>query len=89
MKALLLRIDDLSKRRGRRWTREGNTIRVSLHEGGRTQRVHVSRDENRYVFRSVVLPASEVTRNDDALAPHRLSSMASECLQGTGDVRIR
>ena len=65
MKTLLSRIDDLSKRRGRRWTREGNTIRVSLHEGGRIQRVHVSRDEDRYVFRSVVLPASEVARNDD------------------------
>ena len=65
------------------------TIRVSLHESGRIQRVHVSRDEDRYVFRSVVLLASEVTRKRRPLAPHRLSSVAAECLQGTGDVRIR
>ena len=65
MKKLLSRIDQLSKRRDRRWTREGEVIRVKLHEGGRSQVIRVSRDEDRYVFRSVVLPASAVTRNKD------------------------
>ena len=65
MKELLSRIDQLCKRRGRQWTREGEVIRVKLHEGGRTQAIRVSRDEDRYVFRSVVLPASDVTRNND------------------------
>ena len=35
---------------------------VTLHEGGRSQKIRVSRDEDRYVARSVVLPASAVTR---------------------------
>ena len=56
---------DLAKRRGRQWTRDGDIIRVTLHEGGRSQAIRVSRDEDRYVFRSVVLSASDVTRNDD------------------------
>ena len=65
MKELLSRIDQLSKRRGRQWTREGEVVRVKLHEGGRTQSIRVSRNEDRYSFRSVVLPASNVTRNDN------------------------
>ena len=65
MKELLSRIDQLSKRRGRQWIREGEVIRVKLHEGGRTQSIRVSRDEDRYSFRSVVLPASNVTGNDN------------------------
>ena len=65
MKELLSRIDQLSKRRGRQWTREGEVVRVKLHEGGQSQAIRVSRDEDRYVFRSVVLPASDVTRNND------------------------
>ena len=65
MKDLLSRIDQLSTRRGRRWTREGEVVRVKLHESGRSQAIRVSRDEDRYVFRSVILPASDVTRNND------------------------
>ena len=65
MKDLLARIDDLSQRKGRLWVREGDRIRVTLRDGGRSQTIHVSRIDNRYVFRSVVLPASEVTWDDD------------------------
>ena len=65
MKSLLSQIDRISTRRGRRWTREGDIVRVTLREGGRSQAIRVSRNEDRYVFRSVVLTASEVTRNDD------------------------
>ena len=63
MKSLLSRIDEISQRHGRRWTREGDIIRVTLRDGGRSQKIRVSRDENRYVFRSVVLLASAVTQN--------------------------
>ena len=65
MKSLLSQIDQISTRRGRRWTREGDIVRITLREGGRSQAIRVSRNEDRYVFRSVVLTASEVTRNDD------------------------
>ena len=65
MKELLSRIDRLSKRHGRQWSREGVVIRVKLHESGRSQAIRVSRDEDRYVFRSVILPASLVTQNDN------------------------
>ena len=65
MKGLLSRIDQLSTRRGRRWTREGEVVRVKLHESGRSQAIRVSRDEDRYVFRSVVLHSSDATRNNE------------------------
>jgi hypothetical protein len=65
MKDLFLRIDRLSQQRGRHWEREGDHIRVTLREAGRSQTIHVSRDDDRYVFRSVVLPASQVTRDDE------------------------
>ena len=65
MKDLFLRIDHLSQQRGRHWEREGNHIRVTLREAGRSQTIRVSRDDDRYVFSSVVLPASQVTRNDE------------------------
>ena len=64
MKELLSRIDQVSERRGRQWTREGQVILVKLHEGSRSQAIRVSRYEDRYVFQSVVLPASAVTRNN-------------------------
>lgn len=63
MKTLLKRIDDLSKEPDRRWEREGETLRVSLYKGARRHCVLLSRDEDRYVFRAVVLSDSEVTRN--------------------------
>ena len=63
MKALLSRIDEVSKQHGHQWTREGDIIRVTLRDGGRSQKIRVSRDEDRYVFRSVVLLASAVTQN--------------------------
>lgn len=63
MSTLLKRIDDLSKVRGFRWEREGETLRVALHKGARHHSVLLSRDEERYVFRAVVLSNSEVTRN--------------------------
>ena len=62
MKELIARIDQLSKRPDRRWTLEGDIIRVRLQEGGRSQTVRVSQDEDRYVFRSVVLSAPAATR---------------------------
>ena len=65
MKSLLSQIDRMSTRSGRRWTREGDIVRVTLRERGRSQAIRVSRNEDRYVFRSVVLTASEVTRNED------------------------
>lgn len=65
MRELIARIEQLSRRPDRGWTLEGNTIRVRLHEGGRGQTVRVSQEEDRYVFRSVVLssPAATRTRN--------------------------
>lgn len=63
MKTLLNRIDDLSKEPDRRWEREGETLRVSLYKGARHHAVLLSRDEERYIFRAVVLSNSEVTCN--------------------------
>ena len=63
MKTLLKRIDNLSEMPGRRWERENETLRVALYKGARHHSVLLSRDEERYVFRAVVLSNSEVTRN--------------------------
>ena len=63
MRALLQRIDDLSKMPGLRWEREGATLRVALYKGARHHSVLLSRDKERYIFRAVVLSNSEVTRN--------------------------
>lgn len=65
MQDLIARIERLSRRPDRGWTLEGDTIQVHLREGGRSQTVRVSQDEDRYVFRSVVLssPAATRTRN--------------------------
>lgn len=62
MQELIARIEQLSRRPDRGWTLEGDTIQVSLRVGGRSQTVRVSQDEDRYVFRSVVLPSPTVTR---------------------------
>ena len=62
MQELIARIDRLSRRSDRGWTLEGDTIQVSLREGGRSQTVRVSQEEDRYVFRSVVLSSSSATR---------------------------
>lgn len=64
MKNLMSRIERLANRRDRHWTREGDLVQVKLHDGGRSQTIRVSRDGDRYVFRSVVLSAAEVTRDD-------------------------
>ena len=62
MQELITRIEQLSKSPDRGWTLEGDTIQISLHEGGRSQTVHVSQEEDRYVFRSVVLSSAAATR---------------------------
>ena len=65
MQDLIARIEQLSTRSDRRWTLEGDIIRVRLRDGGRSQTVRVSQDQDRYVFRSVVLstPAVKRTKN--------------------------
>lgn len=62
MQGLIARIERLSKRPDRGWTLVGDTIQVRLREGGRSQTVRVSQEQDRYVFRSVVLSLSAATR---------------------------
>lgn len=65
MQDLIARIEQLPRRSDRRWTLEGDIIRVRLRDGGRSQTVRVSQDQDRYVFRSVVLsrPGAKRTKN--------------------------
>ena len=64
MESLVSRIDTLIAVECVPWHRDGHTIRVELKKRGRTQVVHFARIEDRYVFRSVVLPPRHVTATD-------------------------
>jgi|TARA_B100000315_G_C14559803_1_gene579939 hypothetical protein len=65
MKALLPRIDQVIRRHKKDWVRNGNVVTVDLKRTGRAQKVELVRTDDRYIFRSVVLPATEVTKDDD------------------------
>jgi hypothetical protein len=64
MESLVSRIDTLIAVECVPWHRDGYTVRVELKKRGRTQVVHFERIEDRYVFRSVVLPPRHVTATD-------------------------
>ncbi len=63
MNNLLPRVDRVIRQHKKDWAREGDVVTVGLYRTGRTQKVHLSRIGDRYVFRSVVLPSTEVTRD--------------------------
>ena len=65
MKALLPAVDRLIRQHKKGWVRDGNVVKVELQRTGRGQKVYLLRDGDRYVFRSVVLPSADVTRDDD------------------------
>ena len=64
MKDLLDRVDDVIATQSLPWRREGDRVRVDLRRRARAQAVHLARVDDRYVFRSPVLPSSEVTQTD-------------------------
>ena len=64
MELLIPRIDRLIASDSVLWRREGNDIIVELKKRSRTQVVRLARNQDRYVFRSTVLPPKEVTRSD-------------------------
>ena len=61
MESLASRIDELIAGDSVSWRRDGHTVRVALKKRARTQVVHFTRIDDRYVFRSVVLPPDQVT----------------------------
>ena len=56
MERLIPRIDELIKSALVSWRREGHNIQVQLTKRSRTQVVRCARTQDRYVFRSSVLP---------------------------------
>ena len=64
MESLVSRIDALIAVNSVPWRRDGHTVRVELKKRARTQVVHFERIEDRYIFRSVVLPPRAVTTTD-------------------------
>jgi len=58
------RIDKLIKARGLPWVRTGNAVVVELNKTGRRQRVDIRRENDLYIFRSVVVGTKYVTRNN-------------------------
>ncbi len=61
MELLTLRIDELIASDSVPWSRDGNAVRIELKMRGRAQVVRFARNDDRYVFRSVVLPPKQVT----------------------------
>ena len=68
MESLTARIDELIASGSVRWSRDGNAVRVELEKGSRKQFVRFARnhDPDRYVFRSIVLRSTQVTKSDTA-----------------------
>ena len=66
MERLIPRIDALITSALVSWRREGHNIRVQLTKRSRTQVVRCARTQDRYVFRSSVLPPKQVTTSDRA-----------------------
>ncbi len=61
MESLTSRVDELIAGDSVSWHRDGHAVRVALKKRARTQVVHFTRLDDRYVFRSVVLPSDQVT----------------------------
>ena len=61
MELLTSRIDELIASDSVPWSRDGNAVRIELKMRGRAQVVRFARNDDRYVFRSVVLPPKQVT----------------------------
>ncbi len=60
---LLKLIDQLIPERRLPWALDGQTVHVKLVQNGRGQTVHLGREEEMYVFSSVILGSREVTRS--------------------------
>lgn len=64
MNTLLQRVDEAIRRHGLPWRRWGSTVEVELWRGGRRQRVHLEREDDRYVLWSPVVGPAIVTRSN-------------------------
>jgi len=58
------RIDELIRSRKLNWERAGSSVKVQLGQSGRSQRVHIRREGDIYIFRSVVVGSEYVTRTN-------------------------
>ena len=68
MEDLLRRTDELAARECPGWQRDGNRVRISLAQGGRSQILRLSRRRDRYIFSSVVARARAIDEGRRSLA---------------------
>ena len=62
MRELRRLLKQLGSKKGAEWVVEGDDILVSLSAHGRRQRIHVGREDDQYVFTTVVLASASANR---------------------------